>query len=130
MFSNRFPKDNLSFIFRYTIYIYIRQNIGAYLLAIHNSKKANPPDTSLIPAKEATESAAVIITAAFRGEEFVNVGYFMSNRYDNKEMRRSPPDYPKFDRIVRTIEIDQPRITMFDINWDWNLKEFSSMYIN
>lgn len=59
-----------------------------------------------------------LITATFRGQEFVRIGYYVNNEYDNPELRDNPPAEPKFDRLVRTIAQNQPRVTKFKINWD------------
>ena len=33
-------------------------------------------------------------------------------------MKDNPPSEPLFDKLVRTIATDQPRVTKFKINWD------------
>lgn len=33
-------------------------------------------------------------------------------------MRENPPSEPQFDKLVRQIASDQPRVTKFKINWD------------
>lgn len=60
----------------------------------------------------------VLITASYRDQEFVRVGYYVNNEYEDPEMRENPPAEPQFDKLVRTIASDQPRVTKFKINWD------------
>ena len=60
----------------------------------------------------------VLITASYREQEFVRVGYYVTNEYDDMEMRENPPVEPQFDKLVRTIAANEPRVTKFKINWD------------
>ncbi len=59
-----------------------------------------------------------LITASYRDQEFVRVGYYVNNEYEDPELRDNPPIEPIFDKLVRTIATDQPRVTKFKINWD------------
>ena len=60
----------------------------------------------------------VLITASYREQEFVRVGYYVTNEYDDVELRENPPVEPQFDKLVRTIAANEPRVTKFKINWD------------
>lgn len=60
----------------------------------------------------------MLITASYRDQEFVRVGYYVNNEYDDPELKDNPPTEPQFDKLVRTIASDQPRVTKFKINWD------------
>ncbi len=60
----------------------------------------------------------VLITASYREQEFVRVGYYVNNEYEDPELREEPPSEPQFNKLVRTIATDQPRVTKFKINWD------------
>ena len=33
-------------------------------------------------------------------------------------MRENPPNEPQFDKLVRSIAANEPRVTKFKINWD------------
>lgn len=59
-----------------------------------------------------------LITASYRDQEFVRVGYYVNNEYEDPELRENPPAEPQFDKLIRTIASDQPRVTKFKINWD------------
>ena len=80
--------------------------------------KADPPDIAKIPADDAVGVTVVLITASYRQQEFVRVGYYVNNEYDDQELKDNPPAEPKFDKLVRQIAADQPRVTKFKINWD------------
>lgn len=80
--------------------------------------QADPPDTAKIPADDAVGVTVVLITASYREQEFVRVGYYVTNEYDDMELRDNPPSEPQFDKLVRAIAANEPRVTKFKINWD------------
>jgi histone chaperone ASF1 len=80
--------------------------------------QADPPDTSKIPADDAVGVTVVLITASYREQEFVRVGYYVTNEYDEPELRENPPVEPQFNKLIRTIADKEPRVTKFKINWD------------
>jgi len=80
--------------------------------------QADPPDTKKIPADDAVGVTVALITASYREQEFVRVGYYVTNEYEDPEMRENPPSEPQFDKLVRTIAANEPRVTKFKINWD------------
>lgn len=80
--------------------------------------QADPPDTAKIPADDAVGVTVVLITASYREQEFVRVGYYVTNEYEDMELRDNPPTEPQFDKLVRAIAANEPRVTKFKINWD------------
>merc|ERR1711983_703598 len=60
----------------------------------------------------------ILITCAYRGQEFIRVGYYVSNEYSDPEMQETPPENPVFDKLNRNILASNPRVTKFKINWD------------
>ena len=60
----------------------------------------------------------VLITASYREQEFVRVGYYVTNEYEDMELRENPPTEPQFTKLIRTIAANEPRVTKFKINWD------------
>jgi histone chaperone ASF1 len=88
------------------------------LLNLLLTTKADPPNTAKIPADDAVGVTVVLITASYRDQEFVRVGSYVNNEYDDPELKDNPPSEPLFDKLVRTIASDQPRVTKFKINWD------------
>jgi len=80
--------------------------------------QADPPDTAKIPADDAVGVTVVLITASYREQEFVRVGYYVTNEYEDMELRDNPPSEPQFDKLVRAIAANEPRVTKFKINWD------------
>jgi histone chaperone ASF1 len=80
--------------------------------------QADPPDTSRIPEQDALGVTIVLLTCSYRGQEFVRVGYFINNDYNDQELRENPPAKPMFDKMTRNILASKPRVTRFKINWD------------
>ncbi|KAJ8503274.1 hypothetical protein ONZ45_g11005 [Pleurotus djamor] len=77
----------------------------------------SPPDPSKIPPEDVLGVAALILTASYKDQEFVRVGYYQNTEYDNEEMKETPPKNIVFDRLVRDIS-EKPRVTRFQIKWD------------
>jgi histone chaperone ASF1 len=51
-------------------------------------------------------------------QEFVRIGYYVNNEYDDEILKESPPDDIAYDRIVRNVLSDKPRVTRIPIKWD------------
>ena len=79
--------------------------------------EADPPNLSRLPSSEIIGVTVILLTCAYDGREFVRVGYYVNNEYDNEEMNMDPPSKPNFDRIKRNILADKPRVTRFAIKW-------------
>lgn len=80
--------------------------------------QADPPEVSKIPEQDAVGVTIVLLTCSYRDQEFVRVGYYVSNDYADQEMRENPPPKPLFDKLTRNILASKPRVTRFKINWD------------
>jgi histone chaperone ASF1 len=63
----------------------------------------------------------ILITAIYKNQEFVRVGYYVNNDYEESELKENPPIEPIFSKLIRTIASDEPRVTKFKINWDSDL---------
>ena len=51
------------------------------------------------------------------GQEFIRVGYYVNNDYDDEQLREEPPPKVLVERIQRNILADKPRVTKFPINF-------------
>jgi len=58
------------------------------------------------------------LTASFDGHEFFRVGYYVNNFYEDPELNENPPTEPDVTRLTRHIQVDKPRVTKFNIQWD------------
>lgn len=80
--------------------------------------EADPPSPDLIPASELVSVTVILLSCSYNGKEFVRVGYYVNNEYDNEELRENPPSKVAVDHIVRNVLAEKPRVTRFNIVWD------------
>mmetsp|Transcript_24147 Transcript_24147/g.60152 ORF Transcript_24147/g.60152 Transcript_24147/m.60152 type:complete len:197 (-) Transcript_24147:129-719(-) len=80
--------------------------------------QADAPDPSKIPPEDLLGVTVVILSCHYREKEFVRIGYYVSNEYDDPELRDNPPKVLLLDRVVRNVLHDKPRVTKYDIPWD------------
>lgn len=80
-------------------------------------RQADPPELSQIPRDDLIGVTVLLLTCSYRGQEFIRVGYYLSNEYDNEEMKLNPPELPQPQLIVRNILDERPRVTLFAIDW-------------
>ncbi|KAK6509267.1 Histone chaperone asf1 [Arthrobotrys musiformis] len=79
---------------------------------------AEPPALNKIPTSELLGVTVILLTGAYDGREFIRVGYYVNNEYDNAEMNAEPPKQPQIDRLIKNILAEKPRVTRFAIKWD------------
>lgn len=41
----------------------------------------------------------VLLTCSYQGQEFIRVGYFVNNEYEDPEFKENPPAVPLFDKV-------------------------------
>lgn len=80
--------------------------------------QADPPDPAKIPAQDAVGVTVVLLTCSYRSKEFIRVGYYVNNEYDDAELKENPPTTPLYDKLQRNILATNPRVTRFKIEWD------------
>ena len=80
--------------------------------------QSDPPNPNTIPANEIAGVTVVLLICSYLDQEFVRVGYYIDNNYEDLELRENPPMPPKLDLLKRNILADKPRVTRFDIKWD------------
>ena len=81
--------------------------------------EAPAPDAAKIPAADLLGSTICFVSCAYRGREFVRVGYWLNNTYSEPLAEGEEPPTPcPPEKIVRTILHDKPRVTRWTIAWD------------
>ena len=80
-----------------------------------------PPEPHKIPKEDVLGVAAVILTASYKDQEFVRVGYYQNTEYDDPEMNTAVREQGvkgdiQWHRLVRNLA-DKPRVTRFSIKW-------------
>eukprot|EP00771_Trimastix_marina_P002137 gnl/Trimastix_PCT/3250.p1 GENE.gnl/Trimastix_PCT/3250~~gnl/Trimastix_PCT/3250.p1 ORF type:complete len:223 (+),score=29.99 gnl/Trimastix_PCT/3250:41-670(+) len=78
--------------------------------------QADPPDLSKIPHHDLTGVTAVLLTCSYRGQEFIRIGYYLKNEFEDPELNENPPATIQPEQLIRTI-LDEPRVTRFSIDW-------------
>lgn len=57
------------------------------------------------------------MTCSYLGQEFVRVGYYVNNDYEDEHLKEEPPQKVLIDKVQRNILADKPRVTKFPINF-------------
>ena len=79
--------------------------------------EAKAPDTSRIPDADIIGVTVVLLTCSYDGREFVRVGYYVNNEYDDQSLIETPPSKPIVERVRRHVLAEKPRVTRFAIKW-------------
>eukprot|EP00270_Netrium_digitus_P007349 TRINITY_DN2144_c1_g1_i6.p1 TRINITY_DN2144_c1_g1~~TRINITY_DN2144_c1_g1_i6.p1 ORF type:complete len:206 (+),score=50.99 TRINITY_DN2144_c1_g1_i6:110-727(+) len=80
--------------------------------------EVDPPDAKKIPVDDLIGVTVVLLTCSYREQEFIRVGYYVSNDYADEELRENPPEKITIEKIQRDLLAEQPRVTKFPIQWD------------
>ena len=59
-----------------------------------------------------------MITCAYLGQDFIQIGYYVNNEYDDPELQENLPEKPILEKIYRNILASDPRVKKFKIVWD------------
>ncbi|MCO5582595.1 hypothetical protein L7F22_036493 [Adiantum nelumboides] len=89
-------------------------NVGNYRFVF----QADPPDAAKIPEEDIIGVTVLLLTCSYKGQEFVRVGYYVNNDYEDEKLREEPPAKVLVDKIQRNILADKPRVTKFPIIFD------------
>lgn len=79
--------------------------------------EADPPNTSRLPSSEILGVTVILLTCSYDGREFVRVGYYVNNEYDDEMLSAEPPAKPVIEKIRRNVLAEKPRVTRFAIKW-------------
>ncbi|KIW26736.1 uncharacterized protein PV07_06546 [Cladophialophora immunda] len=80
--------------------------------------EADPPNLSRLPPSEILGVTVILLTCSYDGREFVRVGYYVNNEYDDEILNADPPAKPLIEKIRRNVLAEKPRVTRFAIKWD------------
>eukprot|EP01134_Creolimax_fragrantissima_P007338 CFRG7338T1 len=80
--------------------------------------QAPPPEASKIPIDSLMGATVVLLSCSYKGNEFVNVGYYVNNDYADLELQENPPEKPDYTKLYRNILTEKPCVTRLDIDWD------------
>ncbi|XP_057810714.1 probable histone chaperone ASF1A [Salvia miltiorrhiza] len=88
-------------------------NVGNYRFVF----QADPPDPSKIQEEDIIGVTVLLLTCSYQGQEFVRVGYYVNNDYEDEQLKAEPPQKVLIDKVQRNILADKPRVTKFPINF-------------
>merc|ERR1712228_970869 len=77
--------------------------------------EAPPPDPTNIPKSDLLDVTVILLTCSYREQEFIRIGYYVHNEYEEAVDENTEIDPNK---IKRNILEDKPRVTRFNIAWD------------
>ncbi|KAI4257469.1 MAG: hypothetical protein LQ352_001633 [Teloschistes flavicans] len=80
--------------------------------------EADSPDLKRIPTSEILGVTVILLSCSYDDREFVRVGYYVNNEYDNDEMNNDPPTKTVIEKVRRNVLAEKPRVTRFAIKWD------------
>nr|KAJ0214979.1 hypothetical protein LSAT_V11C300123690 [Lactuca sativa] len=81
------------------------------------SLKDDPPDALKIREEDIIGVTVLLLTCSYLGQEFVRVGYYVNNDYEDEHLKEEPPQKVLIDKVQRNILADKPRVTKFPINF-------------
>lgn len=80
--------------------------------------QADAPDASLIASQDLLGVTVVLVSCAYLGNRFVQIGYYVNNEYLAEDYDpENPPATVDISKLRRHIIADQPRVTRFAIDW-------------
>jgi len=78
---------------------------------------APAPDHTRIPPGDVLGPTVIILLCEYQEQEFIRVGYYVNNDYEEEAMRESPPERVQIERVLRNVLTDAPRVTTHTIDW-------------
>jgi len=94
--------------------------VGPVPLGVNSFEfEAAAPAVSTIKPEDLLGVTVLLLTASYKDREFVRIGYYVHTEYETEELRNCepPPDPPQWDKLVRSVLSEKPRVTRFNIQW-------------
>lgn len=79
--------------------------------------QAPAPDPSKIINEDLIGVTVVLVICSYNDQEFVRIGYYVNNEYNEPFDPENPPNPVDISRLYRNILHLEPRVTRFAINW-------------
>ena len=83
---------------------------GCQLIPI-NIIQADPPDHNKIPREDVIGVTVVLLTCAYRRQEFIRVGYYVNNEYVDQELKENPPPETDFEKVSISFSLNCVKVT-------------------
>jgi len=82
--------------------------------------QANAPDHSLINDSDILGVTVVIVTCSYLDQEFIRIGYYVNNDYNEPYDPENPPNPIDITKVFRNTLAEEPRVTRYAIDWTGN----------
>ncbi|CAI4226340.1 unnamed protein product [Auanema sp. JU1783] len=81
---------------------------------------ADAPNPEKIPVNDIVGVSVLLLKCRYNEQEFLNLGWFVSNEYPEEEveLKENPPSKPVVEKLKRTVQSEDIRVTSFPIKWD------------
>ena len=76
------------------------------------------PDPLKIKNEDLIGVTVILLTCSYCDQEFVRIGYYVSNEYSEPFEPESPPNPVEISKLFRNILANEPRVTRFAIVWN------------
>ncbi|KAF4703409.1 hypothetical protein FOZ63_007766, partial [Perkinsus olseni] len=73
--------------------------------------EAPAPDLTKVAKEDILDVTGLFISASYQAREFCRIGFYLKHEYDNEEMNYEPPEEIDFTRLLRKVDVENPRIT-------------------
>lgn len=90
--------------------------------------EADAPDLKQVDPDDVWGTTVLLLEASYRGQDFIRVGWYLHNYYEDPVLQDDPPDIPLYEQLKRYIVHTDPRITRFNINWSGTEEEALQLY--
>eukprot|EP00696_Hemimastix_kukwesjijk_P014906 gnl/Hemi2/2983_TR1050_c0_g1_i1.p1 gnl/Hemi2/2983_TR1050_c0_g1~~gnl/Hemi2/2983_TR1050_c0_g1_i1.p1 ORF type:complete len:157 (-),score=32.41 gnl/Hemi2/2983_TR1050_c0_g1_i1:374-844(-) len=75
-----------------------------------------PVNAFALPKEDVLGLTIVLLTCLYANHEFIRVGYYVNNQYDDPALHENPPPSPIYELVRRQI-VGEPRVTRFPVEW-------------
>jgi len=82
--------------------------------------QAEAPDPRRIPTHDILGVTVILLSCFYHEKEFIRIGYYVNTEYDAPELMEVPPEQIMYEKLVRNILVDKPRVTRYQIDWGDN----------
>lgn len=75
------------------------------------------PDHTKMKPEDVLGVTVILLICEYKDQEFIRVGYYVNNDYDDEELRDNAPERVQIDKVMRNVLVEQPRVTTHTIDW-------------
>jgi histone chaperone ASF1 len=71
----------------------------------------------------------ILLTCLYKNDEFIRIGYYVNNEYEDETLATEPPQKVIVSKIKRHILSEKPRVTRVPITWDDQTDEMKDVIL-